>query len=321
MKQSKFNFGFGRQLRYAMCQAVHQFYGYQDHFGTRRAHACRIRIFARFCLRQGVVDARDISQSTLDAYGSYLRMRLSGEYVWQDGQCERAISVAYAHNLVSTANTALYAMRGDQRLWISARKALGVARRHVRDHAAVADMALVDQAVDIMIGKGDQRGAAVILLARHWGMRAQEATLQNIERMKDEIAKTGFASILEGCKGGRRDASRRLAATPERLASLKFALSVRPEGAHCLLGDGENVKAFYQTELNRCRRVLKSVGILSFRELRAGLAADVYEGITGIRPFSGRVLDRDLDKQARLRVSCVLGHNREQVSSCYVGGY
>ncbi len=88
-----------------------------------------------------------------------------------------------------------------------------------------------------------------------------------------------------------------------------------------MLAADENVKVFYQTELNRCRRVLKAVGIPSYRELRAGFAADIYEEVTGVPPMQGIPVDIELDKAARKYVARVLGHSREQVSSSYVGGY
>ncbi|MEH6500689.1 MAG: hypothetical protein V7751_14985 [Pseudoalteromonas distincta] len=320
-RSSRLNYGWGRQLRYAMCQAVHSFYGWNDHFGTRRTHGYRIRIFARFCLRQGINDARLVTQSTLDLYGEYLRNRLQGEYVWPDGTADRQVSVAYAHNLISSANTALYAMRGNSKIDLSALVALSASRRHVRDEPAEADREAVTLASQQMVAKGDGRGAAVALLTRHWGMRAQEATLQDLQRMKREIAGSGGASILEGCKGGREDRGRWIPATPERVAALEFALKAHPIGSRCMLNEGESVKVFYQRELNRCRRVLRSLGITSYRELRAGFAADVYESVTGVPPMKGFIVPRDLDKKARREVARVLGHGREQISSGYVGGY
>lgn len=315
------NFGFGRQLRYALCRALTIFYGCKDHYGTRRTHYYRVRIFAEFCMREGIVDARLITQSTLDAYGEYLKARLQAEYVWPDGTIDTRISVAYAHNLISSANTALYAIREDSRVALSALVALAVRRQHVRKEPAKASLLDTNEAARQMVERGDRRGAAVALLARYWGMRAQEATLQDLPRMRAQITKTGGASILEGCKGGRKDPHRWIPASPERLEAIEFALSVRPIGSRCLLNTGESVKLFYQRELNRCRRVLRSFGIVSFRELRAGFAADLYELITGVAPMSGMVVDKNLDKKARQEVARALGHARIQISSCYVGGY
>ena len=315
------NFGFGRQLRYSMSQALNIFYGDRDHYGTRRTHNYRLRIFARFCRKKGLVDARLITQSTLDSYGEYLRCRLEGDYVWPDGDADKSISTAYAHNLISTANTVLFAMRRNSKIALSALRALNKSRSHVREEPANADQGAVTQAVAKMLDQGDRRGAAVVLLARHWGMRAQEATLQDLHRMHREILMTGGACILEGCKGGRKSTDRWVSATPERIESLEFALRSRPIGSRCLLEEAETVKLFYQRELNRCRRVLRSFDIISYRELRAAFAADVYESATGIQPMTGRHVPRELDRKAREEVARVLGHGRAQISSCYVGGY
>ncbi|SDR79982.1 hypothetical protein SAMN05216271_0428 [Halopseudomonas sabulinigri] len=318
---AKRNFGFGRQLRYAMSQAVNSFYGERDHYSTRRTHNYRLRIFARFCRKNGLVDARLITQSTLDLYGEYLRDRLQGDFVWPDGIVDKRISIAYAHNLISTANTVLFAMRRNSKIELSALRVLNKSRSHVRKEPANADQAAVYQAVARMLIQGDRRGAAVVLLARHWGMRAQEATLQDLQRMHCEVITTGGACILEGCKGGRKSKDRWLSATPERIESLEFALGTRPIGSRCLLAKTETVKTFYQRELNRCRRVLHSFDIISYRELRAAFAADVYESATGTQPMSGRNVPRELDRKAREEVARVLGHGRVEISSCYVGGY
>jgi len=318
---NKPNYGYGRQLRYAMCRALALFYGDDDHYGTRRTHQYRVRIFARYCTRQGVVDARLIDQSTLDSYGKYLRSRLQEDYQWPDGANDKRISVAYAHDLLSTANTALYAMRGNAKTEISALQALGASRRYVREIPAQANQYVVTMAVTKMVDAGDRRGAAVALLARNWGMRAQEASLQDLQRMHDEILTKGRAWIVEGCKGGRKSADRWVSSTPERLEALEFALNARPIGSRCLLDTTETVKLFYQRELNRGRRVLWSFGVVSYRELRAAFAADVYQSITGVLPMSGVHVPRDLDKKARAEVARVLGHGRIQVSSGYVGGY
>ena len=67
--------------------------------------------------------------------------------------------------------------------------------------------------------------------------------------------------------------------------------------------------------------MLRSFDIISYRELRAAFAADVYESATGIQPMTGRHVPRELDRKAREEVARVLGHGRAQISSCYVGGY
>lgn len=321
-RSKKRNFGYGKQLLYAITMALNALFGQHDHFGTRRTHRIRIRIFVEFCKRQGIRDARDIDMELVAAYGLYLRHRLSEAYEWADGTRDNPIAVSYAHNLISTMNTCLYAMRRDEKLHLSARKSLGVARSHIRKTQIQADIADTKTAVDRMIASGNERGAAVVLLSRAWGMRPSEAILQNLDRMKKEVIATGTAAILEGTKGGRQCRSRTITAGEFQREALEFAISVRPAGSTCLLSETDNVIAFYRTELGRCRRILKKCGIPSVRELRSGFAQDVYEEIVrGPSPLRGPIGDRVLDRIARETVARLLGHGRPQIASSYIGGY
>lgn len=321
-RSEKRNYGYGKQLLYAFSMALNALFGQQDHFGTRRTHRIRIRVFVEFCQRYGVRDARNIDLELVEAYGNYLRHRLHHAYEWADGTRDNVVAVSYAHNLISTVNTCMYSLRRDEKLHLSARKALGVARSNVRQTEIQADIADTKTAADRMIATGNGRGAAVTLLSRAWGMRANEAILQDLDRMMREVAATGSAAILEGTKGGRRCRSRTIKAGEFQREALEFAVSVRPAGSKCLLTETENVISFYRGELGRCRRILKKCGIPSIRELRCGFAQDIYEGIVrGPSPLRGPIGDRALDRIAREAVARLLGHGRPQVASSYIGGY
>ncbi|MCK0164941.1 integrase domain-containing protein [Marinobacter sp. S6332] len=321
-RSEKRNYGYGKQLLYAFSMALNALLGQQDHFGTRRTHRIRIRVFVEFCQRHGIRDARDIDLELVEAYGNYLRHRLHHAYEWADGRRDNTVAASYAHNLISTVNTCMYALRRDEKLHLSARKALGVARSNVRKTQIHADMADTKSAADRMIASGNELGAAVVLLTRAWGMRTEEAYLQDLERMMREVAATGSAAILEGTKGGRRCRSRTISAGEFQREALEFALSVRPAGSKCLLLEADSAITFYRRELGRCRRILKKCGIPSFRELRSGFAQDVYEEIVrGPSPLRGPIGDRVLDRVARQTVARLLGHGRPQVASSYIGGY
>jgi hypothetical protein len=321
-RNQKHNFGFGKMLLFAFKMALDALFGVHDHYGTRRSHKIRIRIFAKFCRRNNIRDARAIDRALIAAYGEYLRVRLNAPYVWPDGHKDRPISVAYAHNLISTVNTTMYAMRKNEELHLSARAALGVARSYIRKTQIEADIADAKTAADRMIAADMLRGAAVVLLTRAWGMRVQEAILQDLDRMKREVDKTGSAAILEGCKGGRVCLTRTIKAEEFQIEALEFALAVRPHGSTCLLSKTDSVISFYRTTLNRCSRILRKCGPPSFRELRAGFAQDVYESIVrGPSPLRGPIRDRALDRIAREEVARMLGHDRYQVASSYIGGY
>jgi hypothetical protein len=160
-----------------------------------------------------------------------------------------------------------------------------------------------------------------MVLARAWGMRVREAILQDLDRMKREIEKTGEAAILEGCKGGRKIKDRTIKVNELRLEALIYAIEVRPQGSKNLLSETDTVKAFLLRELNPCRCILKNSGVPSFQELRAGFAQDIYEEILeGPSPLRQPIRDKIMDRIAREEVSRQLGHNRISVASAYVGG-
>lgn len=316
------NYGYGNQLHYAFKQALDDLFGVKDHCGTRRSHKKRALIFSRFCRKHGINDARDITQLVLEDYASYLKYRLENEYIWSSDEIDTTISVPYAHNLISTANIAMLAIRNDKKIKLSAKHALGKSRSNVRKNPIHADTSDVQAAAEVMTAKGYPRVAAVVLLCRAYGMRVQEAMLQDLKRMDREIINNGKVRILEGTKGGRKCDSRAIPANNERKKALDFALSVKPKNSKCLLSETDNVKSFMHGEMNKCRETLKSCGIPTYRELRAGFAEDVYEEyVNGPSPLKEKSTNRQLDLEARQEVAKLLGHNRPSVSSSYVGGY
>lgn len=321
-RYKKKNYGYGNQLHYALRQALDDFFGKSDHYGTRRTHKKRVIVLSRYCKKCGISDARDITQSVLENYAAYLKIRLTGEYLWSNGEVDSTISIAYAHNLISTANIVMLAIRHDNELKLSAKSALEMSRSNIRKKPIHADIYDVHTAAEIMVAKGHPRVAAVVLLCRTYGMRVQEAMLQNLNRMKRDIRKTGKARIIEGTKGGRQCDSRAIPSNDERKKSLEFALSVKPKNSNCLLSESDNVKSFMHGEMNACRETLKSCGIPTYRELRAGFAEDIYEEyVNGPSPLKEKTSNKQLDREARQRVATLLGHNRPSVSSSYIGGY
>lgn len=315
------NLGLGRTIRWAMLTAINRLYGERHHFATRRTHFVRSRVFAAYCRRSNLSDVTEIKQATLDDYCRYLAIRIDHEYRWPDGHVDKPISVAYAQNLLSTANTVMLALYGNTGIWLSPSKALQKARCFVRTKQIQAEEAVVMQATHRMQQRVDPRCAALTLLCYRWGMRFQEAALQDLDRMMSEAKKLKEVTILEGTKGGRKCPSRYIKATQSRLDALDYALSVRPIGSSCLLAPSENVRRFYQTIGNRCRRILQQHKIPHFRELRAAFAAEEYLRITGVHPFSALKPSREKDLEARQEIARQLGHGRPFVSTSYIGGY
>ena len=315
------NYSYGKKLGEAIHKALDQHYGPDSHFTTRATHKRRSAVFVRYCKRRGMNDARKIDREFIVQFGAYIKARLNGDYDWADGSVDEQISVAYAHNAISTVNIVARAFRGDDALKVSAREILGVCRKSVRTKEIRADIVDARYAANLAIAAGFERGAALILLARAWGMRVRECVIQDLDRMRREIEATGEAAILEGCKGGRRAKNRTIKANEFRMEALNYAIEVRPEGSRNLLSEIDTVKSFLRKEVNPCRQFLLSSGIPHFMELRAGFAQDVYEEVMGgPSPLKGPIRDRVMDRIAREEVARQLGHNRVSVASSYVGG-
>ncbi|PPK49852.1 integrase domain-containing protein [Marinobacter persicus] len=315
------NYGLGKKLLEAAHRAVDQFYGRDSHYNTRATHKKRMVVFVNFCRYHGINDARKIDRECVLQFGSYIKARLESDYEWPDGTVDQRISVAYAHNAISTVNILMKAFRGDDALKVSGKQVLGVCRQSVRVRPIEADVVDTQYAADQAIANGFERGAAVMRLARAWGMRVRECILQDLDRMKREIEATGEATILEGCKGGRRSKDRTIRATEFRMEALNYAIEVRPEGSRNLLSEADTVKSFLLSEVNPCRQFLKFSGVPHFRELRAGFAQDVYEEVmAGPSPLKEAIRDKIMDRVAREEVARQLGHNRVSVASAYVGG-
>lgn len=259
--ESQLNFGKGRQLGYAVRVAIDDHYGRSSHYNTRVTHKRRAVVFVDYCRRNRVRDAREIDRPFILQFGEYVKGRIHGDYEWADGAVDRQISVPYGHNLISTANIVMRALRGDDTLKVSGKAILGVCRKSVRSREIQADVVDTKYAADSAIAAGFGRGAAVMMLARAWGMRVREAILQDLDRMKREIEKTGEAAILEGCKGGRKSKDRTIKVSELRLEALIYAIEVRPQGSKNLLSETDTVKAFLLRELNPCRCILKNSGV------------------------------------------------------------
>jgi len=150
-------------------------------------------------------------------------------------------------------------------------------------------------------------------------MRYREAVLGDLNRMKRE-ANSGNVAILEGTKGGRRCASRRIPIGDRQLHALYFALKVRPDGSANLLAEDETFKGFLDTVAKTARPVLKACGIRCFHDLRAARMIEVYESISGQpAPVRGLSLDAGRDTEARAQVALQSGHGEHRTSVAYIG--
>ena len=314
------NFGYGRQLSYAGRQALNDMFG-GGHYGTVKAHSDRWQAFVTWCRSEqgpGINDARQIDRKVLADYAAYLRdMVRRGD-----------LAVSTAQNRLSSVNTTMAALRGDQCVKLpSPSKALGMQRTGVRHSVPQGqDREQVKQIVDALCSRDQLRAAAIILLARATGMRLREAILADLPRISREAFDLGRINIQDGTKGGRAgaSASRWIAVEDYVRDALALAKQASPAGSRNLIAPNENYLNVLQEVVRPARDILHGHNLKGFHELRAAFACERYEQITQHRaPINGGqccLVDRNLDSEARRQISYELGHGRIDVVAAYIGG-
>jgi len=115
----------------------------------------------------GLRDARDIDAAVLAAYGQSLADKVR----------QAELSVSYAQNMLSTVNVVLEALRGDRVLRVSPAALVG-RRAHVRTEPPLGlERSAVRQCGDRRRAAGHPRVAAIVELAREFGLREREASM------------------------------------------------------------------------------------------------------------------------------------------------
>lgn len=312
------NFGFGRSMGFAANNALESRYGggnYEGseagHYNTVAAHKERFDKFIAFAKDEGISDAQKITQDTLDKYAEQV--------------ADSGYSISYAQNLISSVNVVLSALSGTNTLKVSPSEAVGQ-RSHVRTEVPGGiERTAVKTAGGSMREAGLNRAAAVIGLAREFGLRGKEACIGELNRWAKEAATQQAINITEGTKGGRgREVDRWIPVTASGLEALNRALEASPEGSRNLLAAGEKYIQFVNGELNRARTHLKAAGIEKYHDLRSAYACERYQQLTGFQApvLTGGVMtaDRDSDWAAREVLTNALGHGRIDVIASYIGG-
>lgn len=306
------NFGFGKQMAWAGCQALGERYG-DGHFATVAAHADRWSRFAEWTKAEsGVRDARDVSIETVTAYAEALAERVR----------EGAMSVAYAHNLLSTVNVVLETLRGDRTIRVAPAAAVGD-RTHV---CAVAPSGLdresVRQCTAALRGNGETRIAAVVELARELGLRLREASMLDTRGALRQAITRGAVNITAGTKGGRGNRVDRWVPASERtIAALRQAMRAQSTGRN-LIPAGMSWKHWNDRVHHVWANAREQHGLAKLHDLRAAYACERYAAITGspAPAVAGhREAGKGIDREARAIIAAELGHSRVDVVTAYVG--
>ena len=301
------NCGYGRRMDYAGKKVLESHFG-GGHFSSVASHAERWSAFSEWAKETGIRDMRHIVPEHVSQYAAQMKA---------DG-----LAIATMHNRISTINTILSHAREGAWRTISPRDLIGESRSQVRtDVPSMLDRTQYESALATLRGEGLDRAAAILMLAREFGMRSEEASKADLNRLSKEASTLGKINVQEGAKGG-RDAPRWVPVTPNGRAALQAAINARPEGSRNLLAPGETYRAWREGELRAGRDLLHGHGARGFHDARAAYACDRYQKLTGhdAPAVAGhRGADRATDKAAREVIAQELGHGRADVTRAYVG--
>ncbi|MCJ8170782.1 integrase domain-containing protein [Atopomonas sediminilitoris] len=318
-KHNAKNFGHGRSPKHAAKNALRAHCG-NGRFATVEAHSQRFNLFCDWMrINLGIDDLRKISHENLVSYADHLKAQMQ----------EEEISVATAHNRISSCNVVFKILRGDNKIRIDK---IGVLLDKKRTFIRTSppngtntnSVALLQEH---LVAKDLERVAAIVGLARACGMRLREAILSNLPRLRNEASKRGEINIQDGTKGGRKGAfaERWIPATDAVKAAIDYAIEVSPKSSKNLLSPEESYISFLRGPIEKARRSGFINIIKGFHELRAAYACQRYEELVGHPSpvISKRKIlseqEKESDREGRQVISKELGHNRTEITNSYLG--
>ena len=313
------NFGYGRNLSYAGRNALKV--AMPGQFHTVATHSDRWKQFCLWAKCMGIKEAHEVNNHTLRHYADYLRVRLNGE-----GQ---PLSVATAQNRLSTCNVVLRALRGNGDISIKPAEALQANRQKVRTEAPELSREKLAKVQADLIMNGYERIAVVLGLCREFGLRSKEAVLLDCHKALQQYEEHGSIDIERGTKGGRGKQTPTSPSRAERwipvsdTALLALTQAARLQGsADNLIPVGKRLPDFLAQVRECSGSLLKQYGLKHRHDLRAAFACEHYQRLTG-KPAPVMAYEIDIDKskdlEARQKIAQLLGHNRLEVVSAYLG--
>lgn len=306
------NNGWGREMGYAASNAIRALY-VSGHFSTVETQQSRLMRFTAFLHHEGV---RNLMVSDMPhwvaTFAAHVRVCVELG-IW---------SQKYGVSLITAVNRLMYALHGNERIWISPAETLG-RRTQVRCEVPDGmDLTQVEAALAAMRQAGCKRAAAVLELASTFGVRVREACLADLDEWQHQARSKGHINVQIGTKG-RRTADRLIKVNPDKMGVLERALAARPKGSRNLVYHSGCYLDLVGGEIAEGRAILKEHGIKNYRENRAAFACRRYRELTGFDAptlTGGVVAPDEVDLRARRIISVELGHDRTDVLVSYIGG-
>lgn len=301
------NHGYGRRMDYAGKKVLESHFG-GGHYSSVASHSERWAAFCDWTKENGIRDMRELKAEHIYQYTEHMK--------------GAGLAIATMHNQISTINVVLSHAREGAWRTVSPKELIGESRSQVRTTApSMLDRTQYQSAINTLRSEGLDRAAAILMLAREFGMRSEEASKADLNRLSKEASTLGKINVQEGAKGG-RDAPRWVPVTPNGRAALQAAINARPEGSRNLLAPGETYRAWREGELRAGRDLLHGHGARGFHDARAAYACERYRELTGHQApavAGHRGADRATDRAGRQVIAAELGHGRADVCRAYVG--
>lgn len=273
--------------------------------------ADRWSLFCNFAKSSGIGRMERITPQLLILYGQSLARQVR----------EGEMSPAYAQNLVSAVNTVMQLVRS----WpqVSPTIACGIPKRSIvrKVPPGGVNRAQLRLVIKALRDAGLDRGAAVVELARDFGLRSKEASLFDANTALLQAQSKVEVTISAGTKGGK--VRRVPITTSEQISTLQHAALLQGRNRALIPAD-QTWKQWREGELRIVREVLQSHGIARLHDLRAAYACQRYQALTGYEApvIVCQIVDKDEDVKARQIISKELGHGDERldVVAAYIGG-
>jgi hypothetical protein len=205
--------------------------------------------------------------------------------------------------------------------WLPARKFTAVYGLNLRTTVPASfNRKKYREALDSIRKLLGERAVAIVELCRELGLRSKEASLFDAAGLLLQAKSCGEVTIISGTKGGRGRLLRKLSAT--QIEVLENASKVQGDD-FSLIPSSQTWKSWREGDLRKIRESVQELMLASgLHDLRAGFACEYYSVISGNEPplLSSAEVDLEIDRSARMVVAKVLGHNRPNILTSYIGG-
>lgn len=278
-------------------------------YASAAALGDRWQAFAAYARQEGIRRMEHVTAQHVAAYGQGIAERVAaGE-----------LSASYGQNLVSAVNSVMRLASQGRWQSVSPTKDCGIEKRsNVRQEAPQGvERGTVATVADTLRTSGNERGAAVVELARELGLRSKEASLIDARAALRQAQQADQVTITSGTKGGRE---RTVPVTTQQQVAALTRADDAQGGARSLVPPEQNWREWREGGLRDAREALQAAGIGRLHELRAAYAAERCQQLTGHQPpMLGGQASREADRAARLAIAKELGHSRVAIMTAYIG--